>query len=58
VIKKLKEYVDRDLKAMFNEVVATNGGEVPRFAAALRERCYALDRCKPLLPAGRRPSRP
>jgi len=55
-VQQLKAYVDRDVKAMFEEVVAKNDGQIPRLLKGARERCYELNRCPPLLPEGRSPS--
>jgi hypothetical protein len=57
-VEQLKVYVERDLKAMFEEVLLANDGQVPRLIKGARERCYELERCKDVLPAGRIPSTP
>ena len=55
---QMQAYIDRDLEAMFNEVVAANQGKVPRLIKGARERCYELKRCRDELAVGRKPSAP
>ena len=57
-LEQMRAYLGRDLKAMFDEVLLANGGQVPRLIKAVRERCYELKRCTDELPVGRRPSAP
>jgi hypothetical protein len=57
-IDQLRAYVERDLEGMFDEVVERNEGKIPRLIKGPREKCYELERCRPALPAGRKPSIP
>jgi hypothetical protein len=57
-LDKFRQYLDRDLEGMYENVLRRNGGHIPRMARGIRERCLELKRCEPALPAGRRPSRP
>ncbi|WVQ78013.1 hypothetical protein IAT38_000094 [Cryptococcus sp. DSM 104549] len=58
VLKQLHEHLNRPAKSIMAERVAANGGKVPRMMKGLRERCFELKRCKPLLAEGRRPAVP
>jgi len=49
---KTKEYINRDLESMFDQVVQRNGGKIPGMAAGIMERCEELDRCKKLMEPG------
>lgn len=51
-VHKTREYIDRDLEAMFDAVRADNGGKIPGLAAGVRERCYELDRCRKMIEPG------
>ncbi|WVF72286.1 hypothetical protein IAT40_007098 [Kwoniella sp. CBS 6097] len=57
-ISQLSTYLSRDLRKMFDGVLISNGGRVPRLEKATRERCYELKRCSAPLEAGRRPASP
>nr|ODN81216.1 hypothetical protein L203_05722 [Cryptococcus depauperatus CBS 7841] len=57
-LPKLQEYLNRDLEAMMKEKVSRNGGRIPRLLKGARERCYELNRCRPLLESGRIPAVP
>jgi hypothetical protein len=57
-LEQMRRYLSRDLEGMFDEVVRKNRGEVPKLGSRVRERCLEINRCKPALPAGRKPARP
>ncbi|WVQ78015.1 hypothetical protein IAT38_000096 [Cryptococcus sp. DSM 104549] len=57
-MERLHEYLTRPQERMMAKVVAANDGQVPPLMAGLRERCYQLERCKPMFEEGRRPAVP
>lgn len=58
VQSQLSHWLNRDLYAMFKQVLRDNGGKMPRLGAGLREQCKERVRCMPPLSAGRRPNTP
>ena len=58
VLEQSRKYIDRDLEAMYHEVMENTGGVLPKMEANVRERCIELDRCHPGFPAGKLPASP
>jgi hypothetical protein len=57
-LQAMESCLSRDLYAMFQAVLSSNGGHVPRLIEGARERCYELERCRGVFPEGRTPSTP
>lgn len=57
-LEQMRNYLDRDAKEMYRQVLMENGGQVPRLKKGARERCYELKRCSKMFEAGRVPSSP
>lgn len=57
-LQRMREYLDRDVQGMYEQVLRENGGEIPRLQANVREQCYKIKACPAVFPPGRKPSAP
>lgn len=53
-VARTKKHMSEDWEAKFNQVVAENGGEIPRVLPGVRERCFELHRCQFMPPEPRK----